>query len=569
MEIRPDAGGEEDNDWSGWNEDEDQGRASCLFCSFQGPSAGSVLDHCKEVHSFDIKQCQQTHGLDFYGSIRLVNYIRAGVKAGVAQADILSGLASSEDWKLDDRYLKPVIADDVLLFELEDSDDDEDSDDEDSNELARRLAANANLGDKTETTGASSSSSAQPSIDTANVQELQTLNARLMKDNAVLFHKMAALESTVNTMRETMMKLNFGEDDKASSSSPSTGAEKTTGANTEKVEEKKELMINHDEGYFESYSTRGIHEVMLKDKVRTCAYRDFMYNNKHLFEGKVVLDIGCGTGILSMFAATAGARKVISIDMADIIDKAKLIATENKFEHVITFIKSKVEEVKMTEKVDLIISEWMGYFLLYESMLPSVLHARDNWLVEGGGVYPNRATMFIAGAERSAYNEDKLEYWKDVYGFNMSCLIMDQDKYTGTEVTTIKEEAIITDSQQILDIDILTCKVRDLEFCSKVSLTVKKEQSLDLFVVWFDTDFNFNCTTPVTLSTSAFSTPTHWYQTVFHLGKPVQVKEGDVVEVEITADRGKKNNRDYETTLRYRIASSDNSADWIVQEFTV
>lgn len=58
--------------------------------------------------------------------------------------------------------------------------------------------------------------------------------------------------------------------------------------------------------YFDSYAHFGIHEEMLKDEVRTLTYRNSMYHNKHLFQGKVVMDIGCGTGILSMFAAKAG-----------------------------------------------------------------------------------------------------------------------------------------------------------------------------------------------------------------------------------------------------------------------
>jgi len=92
----------------------------------------------------------------------------------------------------------------------------------------------------------------------------------------------------------------------------------------------------------------GIHEEMLKDTVRTGAYRNAMYNNEHLFKGKSVLDVGCGTGILSMFAAKAGAKKVVGvrashffpansltpllqIDMSNIIDQAQKIIEANGF----------------------------------------------------------------------------------------------------------------------------------------------------------------------------------------------------------------------------------------------
>jgi len=53
--------------------------------------------------------------------------------------------------------------------------------------------------------------------------------------------------------------------------------------------------------YFNSYNHHGIHEEMLKDEVRTKSYRDAIYNNRHIFKDKVVLDVGCGTSILSMY----------------------------------------------------------------------------------------------------------------------------------------------------------------------------------------------------------------------------------------------------------------------------
>merc|ERR1711874_810145 len=138
--------------------------------------------------------------------------------------------------------------------------------------------------------------------------------------------------------------------------------------------------------YFDSYAHFGIHEEMLKDEVRTLTYRNSMWHNKHLFKGKVVLDVGCGTGILSMFAAKAGAKMVIGVDMSSIVDHAKQIVKDNKLDDVVTIIRGKVEEISLPEgvdKVDIIISEWMGYCLFYESMLDTVLYARDKWLAPG------------------------------------------------------------------------------------------------------------------------------------------------------------------------------------------
>lgn len=83
--------------------------------------------------------------------------------------------------------------------------------------------------------------------------------------------------------------------------------------------------------YFDSYSHFGIHEEMLKDRVRTLSYKDAICSNRHLFKDKVVLDIGCGTAILSMFAVKAGARLVIGVDMSDMIDHAREIVAINGF----------------------------------------------------------------------------------------------------------------------------------------------------------------------------------------------------------------------------------------------
>lgn len=137
------------------------------------------------------------------------------------------------------------------------------------------------------------------------------------------------------------------------------------------------------------------------------------------------MDIGCGTGILSMFAAKAGAAKVLAIECSNIVEYAQKIIEKNHLDHIITVIKGKVEEIELPdgiEKVDIIISEWMGYCLFYECMLDTVIYARDKWLHPNGLLFPDRATLFVTAIEDRQYKDDKINWWDNVYGFDMSSI---------------------------------------------------------------------------------------------------------------------------------------------------
>lgn len=64
----------------------------------------------------------------------------------------------------------------------------------------------------------------------------------------------------------------------------------------------------------------------------------------------------------------------------------------------------------------------MGYFLLYESMLDCVLWARDKYLKKGGLMFPDRAVMFLSTIEDEEYFDSKINFWDEVYGYDMSCI---------------------------------------------------------------------------------------------------------------------------------------------------
>jgi protein arginine N-methyltransferase 3 len=110
-----------------------------------------------------------------------------------------------------------------------------------------------------------------------------------------------------------------------------------------------------DSHYFDSYDAHGmsslhaslddlteycidIHAIMIQDQVRTSTYASFILRNPSIFNDAVVLDVGCGTGILSLFAARGGAKRVIAVDASGIAEKARQIVKENGLDDIITYV---------------------------------------------------------------------------------------------------------------------------------------------------------------------------------------------------------------------------------------
>jgi len=58
-----------------------------------------------------------------------------------------------------------------------------------------------------------------------------------------------------------------------------------------------------------------------------------------------------------------------------------------------------------------IISEWMGYSLLYESMLNTVIFARDKWLTKDGVIFPDNAKLFMCAIEDKEYKSSKVDWY--------------------------------------------------------------------------------------------------------------------------------------------------------------
>ncbi|ATZ54892.1 Bchmt1 [Botrytis cinerea B05.10] len=314
--------------------------------------------------------------------------------------------------------------------------------------------------------------------------------------------------------------------------------------------------LEHSEAhYFNSYNHHGIHEEMLKDEVRTRSYMNAIVQNKHLFKDKIVLDVGCGTSILSMFAVKAGAKHVIGVDMSTIIEKAREIVEVNGMSDKITLLQGKMEEVVLPfPKVDIIISEWMGYFLLYESMLDTVLYARDKYLAPNGLIFPDKATIFMAGIEDGEYKDEKIGFWDNVYGFDYSPL--KATALTEPLVDTVEIKAVVTDPTAVLTLDLYTCTKEDLAFSSPFKLDVRRNDFVHALIAWFDIDFTA-CHKPIRFSTGPHTKYTHWKQTVFYLREVLTVEQGEQIVGRLDNKPNEKNPRDLDVKIQYKLETTD------------
>ncbi|KAL5708436.1 type I protein arginine methyltransferase [Ranunculus cassubicifolius] len=538
-------------DWDDWGSDDDEeSDFLCLFCTTKFNSIESLFQHCTSTHFFDFSSFRKKFGLDFYDSFKLINYIRSQVAANrcwscgvVCQSneDLLKHLHEPDSYKKDeglhwndDKYLKPFLQDDSLLHSFgEDDDVQEDSMTSfDKEELMRELKISEHL--------------ESICLDDENmVNRVESVSGPISKNMSMDTFSPSSGSVNVSTAAESIRGNGTMANEEIELTNPKQKDKnlKISFANAI-AREKKSVNDN----YFGAYSSFGIHREMINDKVRMDAYRGAILNNPSLIKCATVMDVGCGTGILSLFAAQAGASKVIAIEASEkMAAVATQIATDNGLllrpsestgenTGVIEVVQGMVEEVDKRinippQSVDVLVSEWMGYCLLYETMLDSVLYARDRWLKPGGAMLPDTATIFVAGFGKGGTS---IPFWEDVYGFNMSCIGKEvvEDSAQLPIVDVVDSRDLMTNAVLLQNFDLMTVKPNELDFTTSFELELKPDFIKNAesgptwchgVVLWFETGFTnrFCKEMPTILSTSPYTPKTHWSQTILTFREPI------------------------------------------------
>ncbi|XP_045483321.1 probable protein arginine N-methyltransferase 6.1 isoform X1 [Harmonia axyridis] len=299
-----------------------------------------------------------------------------------------------------------------------------------------------------------------------------------------------------------------------------------------------------DSNYIESYNDLQVHQLMLLDSARNQAYRQAVFDNKDFIQGKIVLDIGCGTGILSVFCAQAGAAKVYGVEASGINEIAKNIVKENKFENIIEIINSRIEDVTLPSKVDIIISEWMGFYLFHEGMLKSILEARDKFLKPEGVMFPESATLFAAPISVPSY----FEKWSDIDGVSMNTF-GEKIRIEASKkpvISAIEPDCILSDPEIVTWIDLKEITQEELKLMEAEHLVVcNKSGKYQGICLWFSCTFPSQDTEPIILSTGPEDPKTHWKQTIIVLPTEIEVEKGAPIAYKLSLKASEDSFRKY------------------------
>lgn len=311
-----------------------------------------------------------------------------------------------------------------------------------------------------------------------------------------------------------------------------------------------------DPSSFGVYYARLLHQQnMLQDAVRTETYRRAIVHNEANFQGRVVLDVGSGTGILSFFAAQAGAARVYAVEASAMAEKAARIVASAGNAHLgrranatssvclfersvavvdsgarIVVVKGKVEDVTLPERVDVIISEPLGFLLVHERMLEALVTARERFLKPGGRVFPTTASIHVLPVtDQALWNEQaaKASFWRscDFYGVDLSELHDEAlDEYFGQAVVGyFSIENTLAEAPCVKRFDFESLTVKQLRaFEIHLDFIATKTAIVHGLGCWFDANF-LGATERLTLSTGPNSPGTHWYQCRLLFRHPIAV----------------------------------------------
>jgi hypothetical protein len=291
------------------------------------------------------------------------------------------------------------------------------------------------------------------------------------------------------------------------------------------------------------------HYAMLSDQIRVMGYKSAIQAH---CRDKVVVEVGCGSGLLSVFAAKAGAKKVYAIEGAPVAKLAAKIIEANGCEDVVTLIRGNSHDIELPERGDVLIHELLasgdGFA---ENVLMHVADARKRHLKENATLLPTKIEVFVIPVETPPPNHIRPARTRDLaatYGINLDPLVDALDSAPAVRLRHIMgwhdamnpaTEGVggraLAEPTMVFAADFRAPPPSDFVQHTPVRITHSGQFTafLRYFRVWFDDE---NC-----LTTSPYAPPTCWGCVVEDLRTPRYLEQGTTITLaaSVFSHRGK------------------------------
>lgn len=277
----------------------------------------------------------------------------------------------------------------------------------------------------------------------------------------------------------------------------------------------------------------GWHFIMLADDLRNDAYQRAI--EKVVTKDSTVLDIGTGSGLLSLMAARAGAKKVVACEMHNrLAETAKEIVAANGYSKKITVINKKSTALEigsdLPEKADLLVSEILDAGVIGEGVLPTVRHALQNLLTEDATIIPAKVKIF--GQLIEIPSRSKVSPVRQISGFNLSAF--DQYRIQGEYLTVELESESHQKLSEVFPVTAfdfynLPAAVHDNDPISEtLTIDIKEEGEVQAVVFWFDLILHED----IMVSSRPGGELKHWGQALYCFEEPIKKMVGDQLKLD-------------------------------------
>lgn len=216
-------------------------------------------------------------------------------------------------------------------------------------------------------------------------------------------------------------------------------------------------------------------------------------------------------------------------------------------------------------------------------MFDSVIYARDRYLAPNGLMVPSHATLHIAPFADQDFIASHISFWRCVYGFNMSSMLM--NIYDEALVRDVQASSIAADSAIFAQLPLHTITVSQLSFLKDFQVTLNQDiDSLDGWAIWFDMFFmpSRESTIPdnavvsqmknngfVAFTTGPGGPSTHWQQGLLLIdhGKKAAspLKKGQVISGNVGYEKKNEKSRALNITMKWEAQGEKGSQHWALQ----